>query len=255
MYNCFKVHQTQLFSLVAILFFYAIFLCASPAIATTDTASPAFPAATDDTEEAAPAPLNMNDIKSLWDDEHSSDSSRPGADGPPAKSPHKTRQEMQDWVVETVTDVLTLDRPRIDRMESEIKPFFTSNAYDQYYKFIEESNILSLVYHGQNTSLSTLISEAPALVFADTITFDNLPEDNPYHEGVYKWRYEVPVILNLVRGHLTDYTEGSGDQRSLTPTLCITVSRVMPAVTDMGVVIDSWQNGRCPATAARSTIQ
>ncbi len=146
--------------------------------------------------------------------------------------PHRSIRHVSDWLTQHAGNALILDKDKISKLMTEIKPSFTEEAFEKYKAFGKTTNIFSAVFHEENTTLETYLKEDP-------LSFSRGPVD-----GVYQWKFEMHMVLNLVKGTLTQYKNTKSSQQHKDVFFCITVARDNSANED-GLLISDWKTGRC----------
>lgn len=152
----------------------------------------------------------------------------------PLDKPHRSHRHIGEWLTQNVGNALMLDKEKISKLATEIAPSFTKTGLEEYKAFGKDTNIFSAVFHGEETSLTSFSKDAPLFISASASKQDN----------IYRWTFEVEMVLNLVKGKLTQYKGTMAEQQQKNVFFCITVKRDNEALPD-GVLIDQWKTGRC----------
>jgi hypothetical protein len=151
----------------------------------------------------------------------------------PMDMPHRPQDEIAEWLSNAAGDALILDRDKISNIKTILAPYFSEEAFAQYKRFGEKSHIFSAVFHGEQTTLTSFISDSPVLNYARVV------------DGAFEWQYEIPVTLNLVKGDLKEYKKTKATQQQKNVTLCLTARRTEDAG-NSGILIHDWRTGQCP---------
>ena len=190
-------------------------------------------------EDTLVAPFADKSVKPITDKNR--DLVRLPVNSIPLDQPHRSTRHVAEWLTQHVGNALILDKEKISKILTEVKPSFTEAAFKQYMNFGERTNIIPVVYHSENNddkgtkekTLSSYLKENPLL-------FSSGPMNDVYH-----WRYEMSMVLNLVEGELTQYRNTESSQTHKDIVLCITAIRVNNTENEDGLLIGKWQSGRC----------
>lgn len=133
---------------------------------------------------------------------------------------HRTRREMQAWIVASVSELLNLDNANKDTIFAAAKPYFTPAAFTQYEAYLKGDNVLADVEAGR-LKLGAIVDQTPQLM----------------NEGVignaYRWLYDVPVMVTRA--------PYQGAPQTTRATLRIQLGRAGDDVNPDKMVIESWQ--------------
>jgi hypothetical protein len=150
----------------------------------------------------------------------------------PLDQPHRSVRAVSDWLTQNIGNALVLDKKIVSNINTAIKPYFNEKAFGQYTEFGKKSNIFSAVFHGENTTMSAYLKEAPLFMSAGPVN------------GVYEWTYEMSIVLSLVKGELKQYKTTTAEQQLKDVYFCISAQRSNEANED-GLLISSWKTGNC----------
>lgn len=95
---------------------------------------------------------------------------------------HRTRREMQIWLVESVSELLNLDNRNAENVLSAARPYFSAAAFGQYQAYLQGDDMLAQIRQGRMT-LSAIVDQTPQLLNEGVIG------------GAYRWLYDVPVLI------------------------------------------------------------
>lgn len=133
---------------------------------------------------------------------------------------HRTRREMQAWIVESVSELLNLDNANKEQVFTAARPYFTSAAFAQYDAYLKSGNILADIEAGR-MRLDAIVDQTPQLM----------------NEGVignaYRWLYDVPVMITRA--------PYQGTPQTARATLRIQLGRTGDDANPDKMVIESWQ--------------
>ena len=150
----------------------------------------------------------------------------------PLDKPHRSTRHIAEWLTQHVGNALILDKNKVSKLNSDIGPSFTPEAFAQYKAFGKDTNIFSAVFHGDETKLESYLKEDPLSFSAGPVN------------GVYQWKYEILTVLNLVKGSLKQYKNTQSEQQLKEVYFCVTAVRANEANAD-GILIGAWKSGRC----------
>lgn len=133
--------------------------------------------------------------------------------------PHRTRREMQVWIIDATSELLNIDSSMQDILMAEARPYFNDKGYRQYQAYLNKDGRRKKIAEGA-LRLSAIVDEAPVLLNEGLIS------------GQYRWLYDVPVLI----------TEDprTGDPVNTKATLRLQVGRVDDSVNAQKMVIESW---------------
>lgn len=151
----------------------------------------------------------------------------------PLHLPHRSVKNISEWITMVVGTSLELDKAKIDAFNTNIKPFFTEDGFAGFLEFGKKTNIFSTIYYNEEMSLSSFLNKQPIMIESQAIN------------GVYQWRFQVPLTINLIKGKIEEYKKGvDTKQEQWKFTLCIDVKRVNNN-TEEGVLISRWSTDKC----------
>lgn len=135
---------------------------------------------------------------------------------------HRTRREMQTWIVRSASELLNLDNANKDMVFTAARPYFTATAFGQYEAYLKANDMLSEIEAGR-LRLGTIVDQTPQLM----------------NEGVignsYRWLYDVPVLMTRTP------TQGQGTPQTTRATLRLQLGRIAEDRNPDKMVIESWQ--------------
>jgi len=145
----------------------------------------------------------------------------------PLDLPHRSPEQIQDWILQHTAEHLTFpSRQTFENDLQKLKPFFTDNAWTQYNKFINETNIRKIVENGRY-AVRAFINEPP--------TFINKGPAN----DAYRWLYQVPFMISYLESG-KGYAPGQKNPPSQHVVLKIQLGRYNNTGNDHGILIDHW---------------
>lgn len=132
---------------------------------------------------------------------------------------HRTRREMQVWILESVSELLNLSQQNKKDIFRIVRPYFTQDGFAQYEAYLKTDNVLADVEAGK-VSLSAIVDETPLALNDGLIG------------GKYRWLYDVPVIISL--------KPLQGPVQNKKATVRIQLGRTMDENNPDKLVIESW---------------
>ncbi len=132
---------------------------------------------------------------------------------------HRTRKEMQVWIVESVSELLNLNKQNKAEVFRAVRPYFTEAGFVQYEAYLKADNVLADIETGKY-ALGTIVDQTPQALNDGVIG------------GKYRWLYDVPVIMSL--------TPTQGEAQNKKGTLRIQLGRTMDENNPAKIVIESW---------------
>jgi len=145
----------------------------------------------------------------------------------PLDLPHRSPEQIQQWVMQHAGDHLTFTSARAFQTDlAKIKPYFTDHAWTQYNQFLQTANITKIMTDGRY-SLQTFLDEQPIEI------------NNGNAKGSYKWLYEVSYMTTYLEDG-QGYKSGQTDPISQNIALKIQLGRYNNSGNDFGILIDHW---------------
>lgn len=99
--------------------------------------------------------------------------------------PHRTRREMQIWVVDTVSELLNFDQENKNELLRLARPSFSAAGLAQYQEWMNSFDMAAKAGTGEGR-LSAIVDDAPIMLNSGAIG------------GVYRWLFDVPVVISLL---------------------------------------------------------
>ena len=193
----------------------------------------------------------------------------------PLHVPHRSNREISSWLSQAVMSSLELDKEKIKNINTELEPYFTKEAREQFKEFGQKSNVFPTVFYGKGQQLISYGKSTPILMRAEPTRIPankvamytgqdlqaskqntqegsiediaSLREQKDDSVLLYQWVFQVPATLSLLNRPLNSYSKEvpiaqTQTQRDIT--FCVTVSR-SPLNTTDGVLISDWRVGNC----------
>lgn len=142
-----------------------------------------------------------------------------GIDTDSIEKAHRTRREMQVWIVEAVSELLNLNKQNKNEIFRDVRPYFTEAGFTQYQDYLKTDNMLADIDAGK-IALGTIVDQTPQALNDGIIG------------GKYRWLYDVPVIMSL--------TPTQGPAQNKRGMLRIQLGRTMDENNPAKIVVESW---------------
>ncbi len=172
----------------------------------------------------AEKPLMGNDPKSLLNLYQRNTKKRKTIDA--LGEPHKTPSQMSEWVVISVSDLLSFSSKDAAKKIGVNKGIFVGKAYNEYLQSLEKNNLKKLL-GGKFVKINAVVEEDPYLLY----------------EGVqgerYRWHYEFPVILTVFDRKTASHK--SKAKETLRYRVHLEVARVSETLRLDGLLIEKWK--------------
>ncbi len=97
---------------------------------------------------------------------------------------HRTRKEMQVWIVDFASELLNIDAGNKAALMREVRPYFTDTAFKQYQQYLAGDNIMANI-DARAIKMGAIIDQTPQLLNSGLIG------------GKYRWLFDVPAIVTL----------------------------------------------------------
>jgi len=144
----------------------------------------------------------------------------------PLDQPHRTLQELEQWVTMALSEVLNLDSKNYDSQISAAQKYFSAEGFRQFQEYMTQAGIRDVLVQG-DLKTGAFAESLPLLL------------NNGAVAGVYRWLYEVPVTI----GYTSRLSSGY-DARTESMTRHVTIRVQLARIADMpgadGLRIESW---------------
>lgn len=144
----------------------------------------------------------------------------------PVGQAHRTPREMQRWISETISDIMTFDKANYETHLRDVSKYFTAAGYAQFKKYLDEAQMKQVL--DRQGLKASLFVELPPLLLNDGDV-----------GGVYRWLYEVQATISYVPEDATEYKPGMEDM-SRQIQIRLQVGRVSRDESPDEVKIESW---------------
>jgi hypothetical protein len=141
--------------------------------------------------------------------------------------PNATDATITNWVSSAVTDALTFTSGDVQGHARDSLQYFTPAGEEQYIAFLRDSNIYQNLDSGYY-QLNSAVQLEPLLVGEQ--------ESN----GLYKWLYDVQVMLSYLNAGTTSYDAALPQNQTLFLRVQVTRAEATDE-NDMGVRIELWK--------------
>lgn len=149
-----------------------------------------------------------------------------GSTGDNVDQRHRSEQQMAMWVTERVANALSFKPGNIDEQFDQLRPAFTRTAYQNYRQSLQQRRLLNSV-RNRSLRMNALVEDDPFLI------------EEGSKKGIYKWRFEVPVMIS----YLNRGTSQSGNSETMSKKLSVrlTITRKQGREKTDGVMIERWR--------------
>lgn len=139
----------------------------------------------------------------------------------PLDQPHRSHEELSQWVSETVADALIFTTGSVRPKLAQIRPEFSDAAWSGYMDFLKSTGYSDLLV-SEKLSLNSIVKNEPVIVAQGSSA------------GRYAWVFEMPVVM-------TPPVPDGVVVESKTATLRMQIGRSAQGVPPHGLIIESWQ--------------
>lgn len=141
--------------------------------------------------------------------------------------PHRASNEISEWAVTQVSNVLSFNGNMDFNAEiSRHKILFDAAGFQQYRDFMDKNN-LTKVLESQKFDISSFVEQSPILLNEGAV------------EGRYRWLYEIPVMISYIDRSKKEYDEAEPVTQALVLRMQVGRSGQEGAGQD-GLQIESW---------------
>lgn len=176
---------------------------------------------------ADPASENTDTVENP--DEFNDDFLRLPENATPLEQPHRTKQQIGEWLMTAVPMALTFKNQSFEEQQEAISIYFNDAGLAQLKTFLKDSQIERVAKSGQFDIAA--YSERPPLAINDS-------ELN----GYYRWLFDVPVVVSFLEKGIEEYKGKEATNRNYT--LSVQVRRTRDTDNPDGVVIEIWNDKR-----------
>jgi hypothetical protein len=115
----------------------------------------------------------------------------------PLAQPHRSESEIKNYLTVITSEILSFNRGNFSETAKKIRPYFTDSGFQKFQKYLLDTGIAETV-RTQDVSLSSYVDVPPFII------------NNMAMNEVYKWVYDVPVVINYVPlGQVEDPAEAA----------------------------------------------
>lgn len=175
-----------------------------------------------DTLNPAPKDTQAPFVQTLLPD---SESSEPDTIAP--DRPRLSSHAIEQWISATLSEVMTFDTPNFTDRVQNARRHFTQDGFRQYEDYLDRTELLKKL-NDKNQRASLLIDGDILLLNEGAV------------EGVYRWLYDVPVMIGIVSRSSRSYVPGSqpiGQKLSIR----MQITRAPTADDPNALLIESWE--------------
>jgi hypothetical protein len=146
--------------------------------------------------------------------------------------PHRSVQEIQDWVSEMVADSVTFDDRNFPLVKARVKAFYTKTGFEQYQSYLETSGILTKL-KDRSLVLKGFVEGPPQLLNEQNVN------------GAYRWLFRVPLVVSFIPAGANNLKAANASKKISTSRLNVTlqVKRVNFRGNYDALQVESWKVG------------
>jgi hypothetical protein len=144
----------------------------------------------------------------------------------PLDQAHRSPSEMAEWLMTSVSEVLTFKNANISDVLEKNKRHFDTNGQAQFIAFMNENNMTKVLETG-NFNMHPFVQQTPLLLNQGVV------------DGRYRWLFEVPVMVSYLDRAAKGYTK---DTKPVNQEIVLTlqVGRTSDLSAGKDVVIERW---------------
>lgn len=141
--------------------------------------------------------------------------------------PHRADTEMKLLLTKMASEALSFNKETFSEVVKTIRPYFTDRGFQQYQKYLIESGIAENL-RANDYNMSVYI-ENPPLSLNGTVV-----------DGVYKWLYQMPVVISFFPREMETLAENSNSFVNRKINLRLQVTRVNLDDDPDAIQIEDW---------------
>lgn len=153
----------------------------------------------------------------------------------PVDQPHRGYEEISAWLTNILSETMTFDSSNYQPVIAKNAQYFTAAGKDEYVSFLNENNVLK-VLDSKKYQVKTFVENTPLLLNEGAVN------------GVYRWLYEVPVMISYMPAGAKDYKKLQPVNQRVV--LTIQAGRVPGQLSGTGLLLERW-SGRLQANSPR----
>lgn len=146
----------------------------------------------------------------------------------PLDQPHVLDKEISEWLMQSVSEIMTFEQDDYQKDIAETEGYFNESGEQLFTAFLQQQNIQN-VLESRRYFVRAFVQSTPKLLNEGAI------------DGVYRWLYEVPVMVTFMPRGMRDYKK----QDAINQNMVFTIQVVRDLQKDgLGIAIERWDGKR-----------
>lgn len=150
----------------------------------------------------------------------------------PLNQPHRDNGEISAWLTNSLSEAMTFDKADYKEMLKTDEQYFNKTGKTEYLKFLNDHNIMKVIESGK-FDVRSFVQGQPLLLNEGAVN------------GVYRWLYEVPMMVSYMERGAKSYKDLEPVNQQLV--LTVQVGRVSGVMDGTAILIERW-NGKAQHT-------
>lgn len=146
----------------------------------------------------------------------------------PLSQAHRDNREISAWLTNSLSEAMTFDKPDYKEMLKADEQYFTDTGKAEYLKFLADHSLLKVLESGK-FDVRSFVQGQPLLLNEGAVN------------GVYRWLYEVPMMVSYMERGAKSYKDLEPVNQQLV--LTVQVGRVAGVMDGAAILIERW-NGK-----------
>lgn len=143
----------------------------------------------------------------------------------PLNQPHRDNKEISAWLTTATSEAMTFDQPDYKALLKKDEQYFNETGKTEYMKFLNDHNIIKVLESGKY-DVRSFVQGQPLLLNEGAVN------------GVYRWLYEVPMMVSYMDRGAKSYKDLEPVNQQLT--LTVQVGRIGGVMEGEAIVIERW---------------
>ncbi|MCE7887449.1 MAG: hypothetical protein DYH13_08135 [Alphaproteobacteria bacterium PRO2] len=150
----------------------------------------------------------------------------------PLNQPHRDNGEISAWLTNSLSEAMTFDQGNYREMLKADEKYFNETGKAEYLKFLTDHNIMKVI-ESEKFDVRSFVLGQPLLLNEGAVN------------GVYRWLYEVPMMVSYMERGAKSYKDLEPVNQQLT--LTVQVGRIAGVMDGTAILIERW-NGKAQQT-------
>lgn len=143
----------------------------------------------------------------------------------PLNQPHRDNKEISAWLTNSLSEAMTFDKGNHKEMLKADEKYFNETGKTEYLKFLADHNIMKVI-ESEKFDVRSFVLGQPLLLNEGAVN------------GVYRWLYEVPMMVSYMERGAKSYKDLEPVNQQLV--LTVQVGRISGVMDGTAILIERW---------------